>query len=89
MEHVKTIVNELTWHSPDGKFDATLTNGLITALNFCEPGKSSTECGKCLVSTDFKYLKQVHDSLGELFAFIESENKKMGYTFANDHETSI
>lgn len=84
MEHNKVIINELEWHSPDGKFAATLTNGLITALNFCEPGKGPDECGKCLVSTDFKYLKQVHDSLGELFAFIESENKKMGYTFANE-----
>lgn len=84
MEHLKTITNELIWHSENGKFAATLTNGVITGLSFCEPGKSPDECGKCLTSTDFKYLKQVYDSLGELFGFIESENKKMGYAFSND-----
>lgn len=84
MEHLKTITNDLTWHSPDGKFDATLTNGVITSLNFCEPGKSAGDCGKCLTSTDFKYLRQIHESLGELFAFIEAESKKAGYTYANE-----
>lgn len=84
MEQLKIIINELTWHSPDGKFDTTVTNGVITKLNFCELGQGNDDCGKCLTSVDFKYLKQVYESLGELFAFIEAESKKAGYTFSNE-----
>ena len=80
MEHLKTITNELTWHSPDGVFRVVLTNGQITELNFCASPEEK------LVSTDFKYLKQVYQCLGELFAFIEAEDKKAGYTFANPDE---
>lgn len=86
MEHIKEIKNSLTWHSENGRFEAILINGVITTLAFCEIGKSESDC-RCLVSTDYKYLKQVHESLGELFAFIEAENKKAGYTFANEKET--
>lgn len=82
MEAEKTVTNKLSWHS-DGKFEVILTNGAITSLSFCEPGKGpDTDCGKCLSSTDFKYLKQVHESLGDLFDFIEKENKERGHTYA-------
>ncbi len=84
MEHIREVKNELTWHSTEGKFTCTLINGNITELNFCEPGKSGEDCGRCIVSTDYKFLQQVHTSLGELFKFIEDENKKLGYSFPNE-----
>jgi hypothetical protein len=85
MEHHREIKNSLEWHSESGKFDATLTNGIITELNFCEPGTGpGSTCGRCLESTDYKYLKQVHQCLGELFAFIEEENKRLGYSYAGE-----
>lgn len=84
MEHIRQITNALTWHTENGKFEATLTNGQITELNFCEPGKGAGDCGKCLTSTDYKFLKQVQTALAELFDFMEAESKKMGHTFAND-----
>lgn len=84
MEHIKTITNTLSWHTDNGKFEATLTNGAITELAFCEPGKGSDDCGKCLTSTDYKFLRLVHHALGELFQFIEKEHKDMGHSFAND-----
>lgn len=83
MEHIREIKNQLTWHTENGKFDATLVNGQIGELNFCEPGKGSGDCGKCLTSVDYKFLKQVHTALGELFDFMEKESKQMGHTFAN------
>jgi hypothetical protein len=84
MEHLREIKNQLNWHTEAGKFEATIVNGAITDLNFCEPGKGSVDCGKCLTSTDYKFLKQIHTALGELFDFIEAESKRMGHTFAND-----
>lgn len=84
MEHIKTITNDLKWHSDSGKFEATLTNGQITQLAFCEPGKGSKLCEKCLTSTDYKFLRSVHGALGELFDFIEKERAAMGHKFANN-----
>lgn len=58
-----------------------------TKLSFCEPGKGTdTDCGKCLTSTDYKYLISVRDALTDLFVFIEEENKRQGYSFANTDE---
>ena len=82
MDHFREVKNQLTWHN-DGKFEAELTNGSITRLSFCEPGKGGDDCGKCLSSTDYKYLLSVRDALTDLFVFIEEENKRMGYKFAN------
>jgi hypothetical protein len=84
MEHIKTITNVLNWHTDTGKLEATLTNGVITELSFCEPGKGVGDCGKCLTSTDYKFLKSVHSALGELFDFIDKEHKDKGHSFAND-----
>ena len=57
-----------------------LTNGNITSLNMCELGGNGCE-GKCLTSTDLKFLQKVHQALGELFKQIEEENKANGYSF--------
>lgn len=81
MDHFREIKNHLTWHS-EGKFEVELINGIITKLNFCEPGKGPDDAGKCLNSTNFKFLQTVHSCLGELFTFIHEENKRLGYSFA-------
>lgn len=84
MEHIKTVTNTLAWHNENGKFEATLTNGAITELSFCEPGKGAGDCGKCLTSTDYKFLKSVYHALGELFDFVDKEHKDMGHKFATN-----
>jgi hypothetical protein len=85
MDNFREIKNSLTWHS-EGKFAVELINGVITKLNFCEPGKGPEDSGKCLTSTNFKFLQAVHSCLGDLFAFIEEENKRLGYSFAREEE---
>lgn len=81
MDHFREIKNSLTWHN-EGKFEVELINGIITKLNFCEPGKGPDDSGKCLTSTNFKFLQNVHMALGDLFVFIEEENKRLGYRYA-------
>jgi hypothetical protein len=81
MDHFREIKNTLTWHN-EGKFEVELVNGIITRLNFCEPGKGPADTGKSLTSTNYKYLQSVYNSLGDLFAFIEEENKRLGYSYA-------
>ncbi|HEY9535176.1 MAG TPA: hypothetical protein VIQ77_11600 [Mucilaginibacter sp.] len=83
MDHFREIKNHLTWHN-EGKFEAELINGVIKKLNFCEPGKGPDDTSKCLTSTNYKYLQAVYTCLGELFSFIEEENKRLGYKYA-DH----
>jgi hypothetical protein len=85
MDHFREIKNNLTWHN-EGKFEVELINGVITKLNFCEPGKGPDESGKCLTSTSYKFLQAVYYSLGDLFAFIEEENKRLGYSYAREEE---
>lgn len=86
MEAERIVTNKLTWHT-DGKFEVVLTNGAITSLSFCEPGKGAeSDCGKCLNSTDFKFLKQVYESLGDLFNYLEKENKDLGHTYALEEQ---
>lgn len=87
MDHFREIKNTLSWHSPDGTFDVILINGVITSLNFCEPGGPGADCGKCLSSINYKFLMTVKDCLIELSTFIEEENKKMGYKFAEEKNT--
>src|SRR6266702_1822553 len=81
MDHFREIKNILNWHN-EGKFEVVLINGIITKLNFCEPGKGPDDTGKALTSTNFKYLQAVYSCLGDLFCFIEEENKKLGYSYA-------
>lgn len=81
MDHFREIKNHLTWHN-EGRFEVELINGVITKLNFCEPGKGPHDIGKSLTSTNFKYLQAVHSCLGDLFSFIEEENKRLGYKYA-------
>ena len=81
MDHYREIRNTLVWHN-EGKFEVELVNGVITKLNFCEPGKGPHDTGQCLTSTNFKFLQAVYSSLGDLFAFIEEENKRLGYSYA-------
>ena len=83
MDHFREIKNNLTWHN-EGKFEVELINGIITKLNFCEPGKGPDDPGKCLTSTNYKFLQSVYTSLGELFQFIEEENKRLGYKYAQE-----
>ncbi|CAN5452073.1 hypothetical protein BH09BAC6_BH09BAC6_34830 [soil metagenome] len=85
MDHFREIKNSLTWHN-EGKFEVELINGIITKLNFCEPGKGPDDSGKCLTSTNFKFLQAVHSCLGDLFVFIEEENKRLGYKYAREVE---
>jgi hypothetical protein len=85
MDHFREIKNSLTWHN-EGKFEVELVNGIITKLNFCEPGKGPEDAGKALTSTNFKYLQAVHSCLGDLFTFIEEENKRLGYRYAQEIE---
>src|ERR1700761_3880229 len=88
MDHFREIRNSLTWHK-EGKFDVTLINGIISKLNFCEPGKGPQDTGKCLNSTDYKFLRNVYTCLGELFAFIEEENKRLGYKYSQEDELPV
>ena len=81
MDHFREIKNSLKWHN-EGKFEVELINGMITRLNFCEPGKGPEDQGKSLTSTNFKYLQAIYLCLGDLFNFIEEENKKLGYSYA-------
>jgi len=85
MDHYREIKNTLNWHN-EGKFEVELVNGVITKLNFCEPGKGPEDTGKSLTSTSYKFLQAVHSCLGDLFAFIEEENKRLGYKFAREAE---
>jgi hypothetical protein len=85
MDHFREIKNSLTWHN-EGKFEVVLVNGIIKKLDFCEPGKGPEDSGKALTSTDFKFLKAVHSCLGDLFTFIEEEDKRLGYSYAREDE---
>lgn len=88
MDHFREIKNTLTWHN-EGKFEVVLLNGIISKLNFCEPGKGPQDTGKCLNSTDYKFLKNVYTCLGELFAFIDEENKRLGYHYSHEEELPV
>ena len=85
MDHFREIKNHLKWHN-EGKFEVVLVNGIITKLNFCEPGKGPEDSGKCLTSTSYKFLQAVHSCLGDLFTFIDEENKRLGYSYAREEE---
>ncbi|MEP6614899.1 MAG: hypothetical protein ABJA76_23490 [Mucilaginibacter sp.] len=85
MDHFREIKNTLNWHK-EGKFEVELINGIITKLNFCEPGKGPEDTGKSLTSTNYKFLQSVHSCLGDLFTFIEEENKRLGYKYAREIE---
>ena len=66
-----------------------LVNGIITKLNFCELGKGPDDTGKCLNSTNYKFLQSVYTCLGDLFTFIEEENKRLGYSYAREPEMPV
>ncbi|WP_419801216.1 hypothetical protein [Mucilaginibacter sp.] len=87
MENHREIKNTLNWHF-EGNFNATIINGVIKELNLCEPGKGTNDCGRCLTSTDYKYLKSVHEALGDIFKFMHEENKRLGYSYPVDIEMS-
>lgn len=83
--HFENIVT-LEW-AHEGKFTAKIVNGQIAELEFCEPGVGADgTCGKCLTSTDLKFLQSVHQSLGELFKEVEEAGKKMGYSFSLEEQ---
>lgn len=88
MDHYREIKNNLTWHK-EGKFNVELVNGIITKLNFCELGKGPDDVGKCLNSTNYKFLQSVYSCLGDLFTFIEEENKRLGYSYAREPEMPV
>ena|ERR1700748_1314305 len=84
MEKFTELRHNISWEG-EGKFEAEITNGVITKINFCEIGKGEADTGKVLTSINYKYLQQVRDNLIELFNFIETENKKLGYSFPSDN----
>ena len=88
MESFREIRNCLTWHN-EGKFEVELINGVITKLNFCEPGVGPEDPGRSLTSTSYKYLQSIHTCLGELFSFIDEENKRLGYKYAREIENEL
>jgi len=83
MDHFREIKNCLSWHN-EGKFEVELINGVIKKLHFCEPGKGPEDAGKSLTSTNYRYLQSVYNCLGELFDFIDDENKRLGYSFSDE-----
>jgi len=83
MDHFREIKNKLAWHK-EGKFEVELVNGVIRKLNFCEPGTGPDGVGKCLTSTDYKFLQNVYACLGDLFTFIDEENKRLGYSYSRE-----
>jgi hypothetical protein len=88
MDHFREIKNTLTWHK-EGKFEVVLVNSIITKLNFCEPGRGLQDSGKFINSTDYKFLKNVYACLGELFTFIDVENKRLGYKYSREEELPV
>lgn len=89
MEILKEVKHQLSWNSPDGKFSTTITNGVITELSFCEIGRNGDEgCTRCLNSLDYKFLKQVHECLGDVFNHLEKEARLNGHSFAGE-ETKL
>lgn len=82
MEKLKENKVTLSWNH-DGAFSAVIINGQITELNFCQIGKGPDECGSCLTATDYKYLQNIHSSLGELFKELDLINEEAGYKFSN------
>ncbi len=47
----------------------------------------SGDSGKRLTSTNYRFLLAPNSCFGDLFNFIEDENKRLGYSYA--HETEI
>ena len=76
MESFREIRNCLTWHN-EGKFEVELINGVITKLNFCEPGVGPEDPGRSLTSTSYKFLQSIHSCLGELFSALTKKNKRL------------
>lgn len=71
----------MAWNN-DGKFTAEIVNGVITDLHFCEPGcDEDTAPNKCIISTDIKFLTDVHKALGELLDMVKQQQKDLGYSF--------
>jgi hypothetical protein len=85
MDHFREVKNTLKWHK-EGKFEVELVNGVINKLMFCEPGKGPEDAGRSLTSTSYKFLQSVYSCLGDLFTFIEEENKRLGYKYAREVE---
>ena len=82
MDILKEAKITLSWNN-EGKFSATIVNGVITALHFCEVGKDEKST-QCLTSTDYKFLTDVHNALGELFTTVKDQQKELGYSFPTD-----
>lgn len=84
MDIQKELKHTLTWHSESGKFEVTIINHQITELCFCEPGGGLGDEARCLKSIDYKFLKQCHVSLGDLFSHLDKEAKDAGHKFAGE-----
>jgi len=80
--HKETKIS-IEWNHSDATFKAEIINGNIESLSFCEIGQND-ECGKCLTSTDLKFLQNVHTSLGDLFKKLDEARIEMGHTYATD-----
>lgn len=78
----------LSWNNA-GNFKSEIVNGIVTELHFCEPGCDGNSAGKCLTSVDYTFLKDVHAALGELFAQVEEQQKKLGYSFPLSEKEAV
>lgn len=84
MDILKEAKITLSWNN-DGSFRAVIINGIITELNFCEPGRDgNTAPCQCLNSTNWKFLNDTYNALGELFGAVKEQQKELGYSFPTD-----
>jgi hypothetical protein len=78
----------LNWEN-NGRFNAEIVNGNITKLHFCQAGKDEKNTGECLTCTDFKFLTDVYEALGELFAVMAEQQKELKYSFPTDEKIEV
>lgn len=86
MEKDTEIKHTLNWnYANEGVFKAIVSNGKIAELKMCEIG-AGIEGERCITTTNETYLRHVHSTLGELIKFIDEEQLRLGYSYANGGE---
>jgi len=83
MEITTTTIHDLNWDFPDAnEFNATITNGKITALHFRDVG-DLTQTDLCSVNE--KYLRNIYKALKGLFQQLD-EIRGLGNLQLSDEE---